>query len=101
MNAVSEVKDLTGMTEAVLTQAIEYCAQKVRLDNSQVVIDRLKEGDGQVCEYCNYSLAKQVAASLGALDENITAAYLYDYDAPTEGFGFEEMGRALPIHLTR
>ena len=99
MNAVSEVKDLTGMTEEVLTQAIEYCTQKVRLDNSQAVIDRLREGDGQVCEYCNYSLAKQVAASLGALDENITAAYLYDYDAPTEGFDFEEMGRALPIHL--
>ena len=64
MNAVSEVKDLTGMTEAVLTQAIEYCTQKVRLDNSQAVIDRLREGDGQVCEYYNYSLAKQVAASL-------------------------------------
>ena len=44
MNAVSEVKDLTGMTEAVLTQAIEYCTQKVRLDNSQAVIDRLREG---------------------------------------------------------
>ncbi len=99
MNAVSEVKSLTGMTDAVLTQAIEYCTQKVRLDNSQAVIDRLREGDGQVCEYCNYSLAKQVAASLGALDENVTAAYLYDYDAPTEGFCFEEMGRALPIHL--
>lgn len=99
MNGVAEVKDLASITEAVMAEAIAYCARKVRLDNSQAVIDRLREGDGRVCEYCNYSLAKQVAASLGALDDNIQAAYLYDYDAPDAGLDAGEVGRALPIHL--
>jgi hypothetical protein len=99
MNAVFEVKDLTGITEEVLTQAIDYSARKAQLGDAQIAVDRIREGDGRVCEYCNYSLAKQVAASLGELDENVTAAYLYDYDAPDEEFCSEKLGQALPIHL--
>lgn len=99
MNAVSEVKDLAGATEAVLIEAIAFCAQKVQLDDPQAVLERLVDGDGQVCAYYNYSVAKQVAASLGALDENIRAAYMYDYDDPAEESPFGEVGRALPIHL--
>jgi hypothetical protein len=99
MNTVPEVKNLTGITETVLAQAIEYCAEKVQVDSAHTVIERLKEGDGQVCEYCNYSLAKQVAASLGELDDNVTAAYLYDYDTPAEDFSLGDFGRALPIHM--
>lgn len=103
MNGVSEVNNLAGITEAVLSRALEYCALKARLEDSQAVIDRLRQGDRRVCEYCNYSLAKQVAASLGALDENIKAAYLcdydYDYNTPTEDDCFGETGRAWPIHL--
>ncbi len=99
MDGVSDVKDLSGMSEAVLAQAIEDCVQQVHLDNSQIAIDRLRAGDSQVCEYCNRSLARQVAACLGALDENIQAAYLCDYDAPSEPSCSEEAGRALPIHL--
>ena len=99
MREVSEVKDVATTAGVVLTQAMEYCAQKMRLDSSQLVIDRLREGDGQACEYCHYSVAKQVAESLGALDENIEAAYIYDYDATPEDLCFGEAGRALPIHL--
>jgi hypothetical protein len=99
MHKIAEVKDLASTTEAVLNQAIEYCAQKVRPDNAQAVIERLRKGDSQVCEYCNYSLAKQVAASLGALDRNILAVYAYDYDTPADDYYFGEAGRALPIHL--
>ena len=99
MDEVSEVKDLASAAKVVLTQAMEYCAQKMRLDSSQLVIDRLREGDGQACEYCHYSVAKQVAESLGALDENIEAAYIYDYDATPEDLCLGEAGRALPIHL--
>jgi hypothetical protein len=99
MSEVSEAKNLTSVTEAVLTQAMEYCAQKMRLDSSQAVIDRLRAGDGQACGYCHYSVAKQVAKSLGTLDENTKAAYIYDYDATPEDLCFGEAGRALPIHL--
>jgi hypothetical protein len=99
MSEVSEVKDVAGTAPVFLTQAMEYCAQKMRLDNSQAVVDRLREGDGQAFEYCHYSLAKQVAESLGALDNNIKATYIYDYDATPEDLCFGEAGRALPIHL--
>lgn len=99
MSEVSEARNLADITETVLTQALAYCAQKVNLDNSQAVIDRLRRGDGQVCGYCHYSVAKQVAESLGALDGNVKAAYIYDYDATPEDLCFGEVGRALPIHL--
>ncbi len=36
MDKVSDVKDLSGMSEAVLAQAIEDCVQQVHLDNSQI-----------------------------------------------------------------
>jgi hypothetical protein len=99
MSEVSEVKDVAGTAQVVLIQAMEYCAQKMRLDSSQAVIDRLRAGDGKACEYCHYSVAKQVAESLDALDDNIKAAYIYDYDATPEDLCFGEAGRALPIHL--
>jgi len=99
MNEVTEVKDVAGTAQVVLTQAVEYCAQKMRLDNSQAVIDRLRASNGQACEYCHYSVAKQVAESLGTLDENVKAAYIYDYDATPEDLCFGVAGRALPIHL--
>jgi hypothetical protein len=99
MNEVSEVRHVAGTAQAILTQAMEYCAQKMRLASSQAVIDRLKVGDGQVCGYCHYSVAKQVAESLGALDDNVKAAYIYEYDATSDDLCFGEPGRALPIHI--
>lgn len=99
MNAVTEAQDLAGISETVLNQAIDFCARRVRASNSHAVIDRLRAGDDQVREYCNYSLAQQVAASLGALDENVKAAFVYDYDSPAEDFSFGEMDRAWPIHM--
>ena len=99
MSEVSKVKDVAGTAQVVLTQAMDYCAQKMRLDSSQAVIDRLRAGDSKACEYCHYSVAKQVAESLAALDDNIQTAYIYDYDATPEDLCFGEAGRALPIHL--
>ena len=99
MSEVSEVKDVAGTAQVVLAQAMEYCAQKMRLDSSQAVIDRLRAGDVQACEYCHYSVAKQVAESLGVLDKNIKATYIYDHDATPEDLCFGDAGRALPIHL--
>jgi hypothetical protein len=99
MNVVSEVTDVAVTAQVILAEAVEYGAQKMRLDSAQAVIDCLREGDGQVCGYCHYSMAKQVAKSLGALDENIRAAYICDYDATPEDLCFGGEGRALPIHL--
>ena len=94
-----EQPDVARTAGDILAQAMEYCAQKMQLDSPQVVVNRLRKGDGKACEYCHYSVAKQVAESLGALDANIKAAYIYDYDATPEDLCFGEMGRGLPIHL--
>ena len=99
MKEVSEVKDMAGTAQIVLSQAVEYCAQKMRLDSSQAVLDRLRASNGRACEYYHYSVAKQVAESLGALDGNIRATYIYDYDATPEDLCFGEARRALLIHL--
>lgn len=99
MNGVSAVRDVADSAQVVLTQAVEYCAHKMQLDSSQEVIDRLRARNGQACGYCHYSVAKQVAASLGTLDGKVKAAYIYDYDATPEDLCFGEAGQALPIHL--
>jgi hypothetical protein len=91
--------DVAGTARVILTQAMEYCARKMRLGSRQTVLNRLMNGDGQVCEYCHYSVAKQTAEALGALDENIKAIYIHDYDATPEDLCFGEVGQALPIHL--
>lgn len=99
MSEVFAMKDVASIAKVILTQAMEYCAQKMGLDNWQAVIDRMREGDGKVCEYCHYSVAKQVAESLGALDENIKEVYIYDYDATPEDLCFRVAAQPLLIHL--
>jgi hypothetical protein len=99
MSEVSAVRNLASITDEVLRHAMDYCAEKVQLEGSQGVLDRLREGDGEVSSYCHYSVAQQVAESLGALDDNVKAAYIYDYDAGPDEFPCEQSGNALPIHL--
>ncbi len=88
--------DAASTIETALTQALEFCAQKMGVDDAQAVIDRLRQGDSTACRYCHYSLAKQVGESLGALDENVKAVYSVDYDATPEDTCF---GEAMPTSL--
>ena len=85
--------------EIALAQALDFCAQKAGLADRQAVIDSLREGDCNACKYCCYSIGKQVAESLGSLDEKVKAVYISDYDATAEDLCFGEARQALPIHL--
>jgi len=91
--------DAASTVEIVLTQALEFCAQKMRLAGHQAVVDHLRQGDSSACKYCHYSIAKQVAESLGALDENVKAVYVVDYDATPEDICFSEETKTSLIHL--
>ena len=91
--------DAVSTAEVVLVQAMEYCAQKLGLDGAREAVERLKEGNATACGYCHYSVAKQVAEALGALDQNIQAAYVFDYDATPQDLCFGEAVQATPIHL--
>lgn len=91
--------DATSTAEVVLAQAMEFCAQKMGLGNAEDAIGRLKQGDSAACRYCNYSVAKQVGGALGALDENVKAVYVCDYDATPEDLCFNEAPQASPVHM--
>ena len=91
--------DAESTADITLTQALEFCAQKMRLAGHQAVVERLRQGDNNACQYCHYSIAKQAAESLGALDNNIKAAYIVDYDATPEDVCFREGMSAPLVHL--
>lgn len=91
--------DAGSTAEIALTQALEFCAQKMRLAGHQAVVDHLRKGDSNACQYCHYSIAKQVAESLGALDSNIKAVYIVDYDATPQDICFSEGTQASLVHL--
>ena len=93
------LSDAESTAEIVLTQAMEFCALKMGLSSSQDVLVRLRQGDSDACGYCHYSVARQVAASLGELDENVKSVYVIDYDATPEDLCFGKEAKTLPIHL--
>ena len=93
-------QSVTSVAESILVEAIQYCAQKMGTSNLTTVTRLLEQQDRAACEYCLYSIAKQVAASLGAMDENVEAVYILDYDATPEDFCFGTEGHhTRPIHL--
>ena len=99
MSEVPALNDMKSLAQVVLTQAMEYCAEKARIESVKAVKDHLRAGDGKACEYCHYSVGKQVAESMGSLDENIKAVYICDYDATPGDLCFGVATQPLPIHL--
>jgi len=91
--------DIASTAEVALTQALEFCAQKMGLDSPQVVVDRLRQGDSTAFGYWHYGLAEQVAEYLAAWNEDVKAVYIYDYGATPEDSCFGEMTPAEPVHL--
>lgn len=99
MNKTLETGDVGSTSQQILDEALEYCAQKMRLDGRQSVMDALRAGDSRACGYCHYSVARQIAECLASFDENVKAAYIYDYDATPQDICLGDGGQVLPIHL--
>jgi hypothetical protein len=99
--SVSQLRlpDSESTADIIVAQALGFCARKMGLADHQAVIARLQRGDGNACKYCHYSVAKQVAESLGALDRKIKAIYIADYDATPQDLCFGEETSGLLIHL--
>jgi hypothetical protein len=91
--------DASSTAAVILSQAMEYCAQKMGLKNTQAAIEHVKQGDTMACSYCHYSAAQQVADALGMLDNNVQAAYMFEYDATPEDVCVGEASRIIPLHL--
>ncbi len=81
-----------------MNQAMDYCAQKMALDNRQAVADYLRKNDRTAHGYVYYNLAEQAAEWLGTWDEDVKAVYIYDYDATPEDICFGEPAQSL-LHL--
>jgi len=84
----SELPSVASTAESILTEAIEFCAQKIGASSRAIVVGLLEQNDRNACEYCLYGVAKQVAASLGAIDENVKEVHVFDYDATPEDLCF-------------
>jgi hypothetical protein len=83
----------------VSDQALDFCAQKMGLVDRGSAVERLQQWDENACQYYRYSIAKQVAASLAALDKNIKAAYVTDYDATPQDVCFNTGNQMPLIHM--
>jgi len=91
--------DASSTAAVILSQAMDYCAQKMGLENTNAAIEHVKQGDTMACSYCHYSAAQQVADALGMLDDNVQAAYMFEYDATPEDVCMGEALRIIPLHL--
>lgn len=91
--------DAASTAESAINRAIEFCAARLRVSDYGVVIERLCQHDARACEYCQYSLAQQVGAALGALDEHVKAVYVLDYDATPEDVVFGQEPETPLIHM--
>lgn len=91
--------DSESTADIIVTQALKFCAQKMRLAGHQAVVDHLRQGDANAYKYCHYSIAKQAAESLGALDRMIKAIYVVDYDATPQDISLGDKAQASLIHL--
>jgi hypothetical protein len=90
--------NVTSMAVDMLNKALEFGAQKMGYDNAHVAIERLHQGNQATRQYCLYSIAEQVGDTLGSLDENVKAVYIFDHDATAEDVIFGEERPPL-VHL--
>jgi hypothetical protein len=94
----SDIVDSGTIAEAVISIALEYCAEKVGHGDVPVV-SRLREGEPVSCAYYRYGVAKTVAKVLGDLDEHVRAGYVLEYDATPEDRCFTDANTGSLVHL--
>jgi hypothetical protein len=93
------VTDAASAAEAALADALDFTAARLALVNRQAVIEQLEARDALTFQYMNYGLARQVAQTLGMMDETIRTVYLFDEDAMPEAFILGRRSPALSLHL--
>lgn len=91
--------DASSTADVVLKEGLAFCAQKAGLKDAQTVVQRLRQGDSTVLDYCRYGLAKKVGECIGSLDDNVKAVYVLDYDATPHDSAHGTRCDASLIHL--
>ena len=93
-----QLPDAASTAHTVLDDALQFCAQKMRLDRPEAAASQLRALDANARSYFEYGLAKALAEHLGALDDEVLAAYLYDDEATSDDIIFGEAAPTM-IHL--
>jgi hypothetical protein len=82
-----------------LTEALKSLARQLGLDDTQVVINRLRQGDQSLWNDFHYKLSAMVAEQLGILDQDIKAVFIDEYDVNPEDLAFGEAARTTVLYL--
>ena len=91
--------DATSAAEDALAKALEFAAVQTAAPSTAAVLEAVRRGDTTAYQYTTYGLARQLAETLGSMDQNVTAVYLFDPDATIEDEMFGEQPRNLSVHL--
>ena len=75
-----QLPDMTAVAERALTWALELCARRMGLDGPQAAAHHVRQGNAVARMHCCSGIAKQIAESLGASEQNVRAIYAPDYD---------------------
>lgn len=94
-----QMPDAVSTAAMVLSQAMDFCARKMRMSGPESAVEAIKQGKPCACSYCNYSIAKQVGAALGALDDNVQSVYVCELDATPDDVCFGDCAQGTPIHM--
>ena len=90
--------DIASVAKAAVEDALDFCAQQLRLADREAVEAQLREANPSVRSYFEYGLARQIGERLGELDGEVHAVYLYDDEATPEDAVFGEATPSL-VHL--
>jgi hypothetical protein len=90
--------DTASVAQSAVEDALDFCAQQLRLADRAAVLEQLQEANPSVRGYFEYGLARQIGERLGELDGEVEAVYLYDDEATPEDAVFGESTLSL-VHL--
>ncbi len=91
--------DATGIAQAILSEALEFCASKLGLEDPQAAAEHLHRRSSDAYNYFQYGLAKSVAEHLSEVDESVKAVFLYEEEATPDDLCFGQAKRTPLIHL--
>jgi hypothetical protein len=91
--------DATSSMKDALHRALAYCGELLKVGSPEEALEQVRKGDKVAKDYCHYRLAQEVAATLGALDENVQSVSLFEFEATADDLVFGERAGSLPIHL--
>ena len=71
--------DATSAAEDALAKARECAAAQTAAPSTAAVLEAVRRGDTTAYQYTTYGLARQLADTLGSMDQNVTAVYLFQF----------------------